>query len=445
MVSTPSTFQFTQLVQPTSTVTATPPAEPFDAGIAYLMGQCCGVSYTQFDAGSITPASFANLDMAGSLAGYSAAVSNLVPFTISEAIEPGPTPGDVGDYTTVQGGFGVQFTLTQAGQPTIEFAVITLRGTRSFAEWLDDAEILPVPFAGSTAVLNDGLGSVHAGFYADYTVGTNGTPAASGQELSGNVSLRADGSLAAQVGAYVQGLSGAKVYVTGHSLGGALATLCALDVAYNFSAHTSGLALYALASPRVALGLSDSFGISIPTLGNQAGFLMQFQSRVPNAYQIVHAADIVPIVPPTSVVIGPLTVTCARVTDAWQLGSGATATAEISDQGAVTSVTVNNASSSGYSNSFPPTVVFSGGGGSGATATASVGTIPVINRGDVSVAVNHGGSGYTTAPTVTIVNSSPGVPGNVVSFCAQTGDIGNNHGCIATYIPYLKALAGGFS
>jgi hypothetical protein len=287
-------FQFTTLVQPTATVGTTPPAEPFDAGIAYLMGQCCTLTYNQFDAGTITAADFTSLDLTGSLAGYSATVSNLTPFTISEAIEPGPTPGDVGDYTTVQGGFGVLLTLTQQGQPTKELTVIALRGTRSFAEWLDDASFIPVPFAGNISALEAGLGSVHGGFYGDYTVGTNGAAAAPGQELSSDVSQRAPGSLAAQVGAYVGGLSGAAVYVTGHSLGAAVATLCALDVAHTFSGSAASLALYALASPRVAVGLSDSFGVSIPTLGNLDWLLMNFQKLVPNAYQIVHAATSYP-------------------------------------------------------------------------------------------------------------------------------------------------------
>jgi hypothetical protein len=439
MVRAAPPFQFTSVVQPTSTVSATPPAEPFDAGIAYLMGQCCTLTYNQFDAGTITTADFASLDLAGSLAGYTAAASNLTPFTISEAVEPGPTAGDVGDYVTVQGGFGVLLTLTQAGQQTRELTVIALRGTRSFAEWLDDAEFMPVPFAGAISQLKSGLGSVHAGFYADYTVGTDGLTAATGQELSSDVSLRAKGSLAAQVGTYVSSIKGADVYVTGHSLGGAVATLCALDVAYTFPGSAESLALYALASPRVAVGLSDSFNVAVPTLGNMDVFLANFQRLVPNAYQVIHAADIVPIVPPTSITVGPLTLNAARVTDPWQVGSGATATASVSG-GAVTSVTVNNDNSSGYTDLALPTVVFTGGGGSGAAATASIGF-----TGDVDVKVTSGGSGYTSPPTVTIVSGSPGAPGNVVSFIAQTGDIGNNHGCIGTYVPYLQALAGGFS
>jgi hypothetical protein len=56
-----------------------------------------------------------------------------------------------------------------------------------------------------------------------------------------------------------------------------------------------------------------------------------------------------------------------------------------------------------------------------------------------------GGSGYTSAPAVDIGQSGAGLCANVVSFCAQTGDIGMNHGCLNTYVPYLQALAGGFS
>lgn len=60
--------------------------------------------------------------------------------------------------------------------------------------------------------------------------------------------------------------------------------------------------------------------------------------------------------------------------------------------GAITAVTVN-AGGSAYST--PPTVTFTGGGGTGATATAT------ISGGVVTaVTVTYGGTGYTTVPTV---------------------------------------------
>ena len=78
-------------------------------------------------------------------------------------------------------------------------------------------------------------------------------------------------------------------------------------------------------------------------------------------------------------------------------GAGATATATIS--GGVSAVTVINGGA-GYVTA--PGVTLSGGGGTGATATAS------ITAGAVtSITITNPGSGYTSAPTVTL-GASPG-------------------------------------
>ncbi len=353
-----NTIAFTPLVEPGGSVTPTPPASPFDPGMASLLAQCCGLTYSQFDAASITTSSFSSIVLAGDYAGYTLSAANLTPFTASELLEPSepastasPTTGP-GDYATVQAGFGVQLTLTpppNSNDPALTIAVIALRGTRTFDEWLQDAEALPVPFAPTSDFLSDGQGSCHAGFYALYTVGTDGVKVAADQALSGTVSNRASGSLAQQVGSYITSLSGAAVYVTGHSLGGALAQYAALDIAVNFSGNTTSLSMYSFAAPRVAVGLSDTFDIPIPTLGNQAMFVGNYQQNVPNSWQFANAADIVPIVPALSTAIGPLVLSC--------------------------------------------------------------------------------------------LSASP----NVISFCAQTGDIGNNHSALLTYIPYAAALAAGFT
>jgi FtsP/CotA-like multicopper oxidase with cupredoxin domain len=68
-------------------------------------------------------------------------------------------------------------------------------------------------------------------------------------------------------------------------------------------------------------------------------------------------------------------------------GTGAAATAQISG---VTSVSVTDAVG-GYTSA--PTVFFSGGGGTGAAATAQI-------SGVTTIAVTNGGSGYTSPPTV---------------------------------------------
>ena len=70
------------------------------------------------------------------------------------------------------------------------------------------------------------------------------------------------------------------VTVTGHSLGGALATLCALDLQYNFF-DSDSVQLYTFGSPRV---------------GN-ADFSQSFKRRVPHCYRVINGMDVIPAVP----------------------------------------------------------------------------------------------------------------------------------------------------
>jgi hypothetical protein len=65
------------------------------------------------------------------------------------------------------------------------------------------------------------------------------------------------------------------------------------------------------------------------------------------------------------------------------------------DTGTITGITVTNGGS-GYIS--PPDVVFTGGGGTGATATASIGSTGKID----AITLTNAGSGYTSNPTVTI-------------------------------------------
>ena len=70
------------------------------------------------------------------------------------------------------------------------------------------------------------------------------------------------------------------VIVTGHSLGGALATLCGLDLEYNFSEKFS-VTVYTYGSPRV---------------GNR-DFVLAYNRRVPNTFRFYYGRDIVTRVP----------------------------------------------------------------------------------------------------------------------------------------------------
>ena len=79
---------------------------------------------------------------------------------------------------------------------------------------------------------------------------------------------------------YITGRRITAVTVTGHSLGGALATLCAVDLQYNFP-NLTRLEIYTFGAPRV---------------GN-SGFSDAYNERVPRSYRFVNGMDIVPALP----------------------------------------------------------------------------------------------------------------------------------------------------
>jgi len=69
-----------------------------------------------------------------------------------------------------------------------------------------------------------------------------------------------------------------------------------------------------------------------------------------------------------------------------------------------------------YNQALPPTVTFTGGGGSGATATASVSSTGLVT----GILITNGGSGYTSAPTITIDYSPKDNRAEVKSWDAAT-------------------------
>ncbi|NJN03961.1 MAG: lipase family protein [Leptolyngbyaceae cyanobacterium RM1_1_2] len=82
--------------------------------------------------------------------------------------------------------------------------------------------------------------------------------------------------------AHVKETAANKLIITGHSLGGALATIAALDIQYNITQHTGQqLEAYSFGSPRV---------------GNDA-LAESFQRRVPANYRFVYGWDLVTQIP----------------------------------------------------------------------------------------------------------------------------------------------------
>lgn len=136
--------------------------------------------------------------------------------------------------------------------------VIAVRGTEGIYEWLQDGKFLPRPFPNvpGSGLTEDGFTDMYLSFSL--------TPLPSNTFMADVVALLPPK---------------ATVTVTGHSLGAALATLLALDLAV----HTQlTLNVYTLASPRVG-------DLSFHNLYNHV---------IENTYRVANRLDIVPKTPP---------------------------------------------------------------------------------------------------------------------------------------------------
>ncbi|KAG6468646.1 lipase-like [Zingiber officinale] len=144
--------------------------------------------------------------------------------------------------------------------PDLNSIVIAFRGTQehSLRNWIEDLfwKQLDLKYPGMPDAM------VHHGFYSAYH----------------NTTLRQGILNAIQRAIDIYG--NISIFVTGHSMGGALASFCALDLAVNH-------------------GMTDiqltTFGQ--PRIGN-AAFVRYFGKRVPHTVRVTHANDIVPHLPP---------------------------------------------------------------------------------------------------------------------------------------------------
>lgn len=152
-------------------------------------------------------------------------------------------------------------------------AAFVFRGTESIAEWMDDILV-----SNQTELPNE-LGMVHEGFNSIYN-GLSYT----------NVNTQDSGESLSTVLSYLYSSAGAAdLVITGHSLGGALATLMAMDIAANppgFGSFTSTSTCYTFGSPRVG----------DPTFAkNFNGYIAS--GTIVN-YRVANGLDIVPKLPP---------------------------------------------------------------------------------------------------------------------------------------------------
>lgn len=158
--------------------------------------------------------------------------------------------------TDTQGFIGITDTINQRlCACSSKSIIISFRGTESPEDWLNDLN------AWHTIVPYDNYESdirVHKGFISCYR------------------SIR--GQVLHYIATRIHKIN--QIYVTGHSLGGALALLCAVDIQYNYpSAHIS---VYTSGAPAV---------------GNKA-FAKSYNKRVPDTTRTYMRRDLVPKLPP---------------------------------------------------------------------------------------------------------------------------------------------------
>lgn len=290
-----TTFALTPLVNaPSASI-----SKAFQPTFALIMAQCCALTYTQLSqqaspSTALTASELSALNVASgpNATNYTftqlSSSPGVIPFTGSEAVGLGFTSSDPGAFVTLPFGFAVQ---ASDNQGNAAFNIIALRGTKTYEEWVTDVDILPTSFA-----LYDTFdpGDVPGGFYKMYVQGTYGVAPSAG-------TTRPQGSIAQQLASLLQSgswNSSVPLYVTGHSLGAALAVFAAMDVACNFPKLVSGLYMYNFAPPNIS-----AHGVFAP----EAKFAGNFQALVPNSFSVINAADIVPTLPPGTFSVGGLT------------------------------------------------------------------------------------------------------------------------------------------
>ncbi len=141
--------------------------------------------------------------------------------------------------------------------------VIAFRGTANIRNWLTDADCVRATLIESAEF---GTCKVHAGFLAAYESIISPLTA----HLRESAALRRS---------MIDGNTATPIYVTGHSLGGALALLAALELA------------------RQGFNIAQVYTFGQPRVGNAAFKRLYEKSLGDRTYRLVYEEDIVPRVP----------------------------------------------------------------------------------------------------------------------------------------------------
>ncbi|MGD1944300.1 MAG: lipase family protein [Leptolyngbyaceae cyanobacterium] len=140
-----------------------------------------------------------------------------------------------------------------------EDSILVFRGTQRTAEWIGNIYAIQQDYLHPTTGAK--LGRIHTGFRNIANTIINPLAVDAARQINPNKPC----------------------YVSGHSLGSALATILALDIALNIPALQPQLQVYVYASPRVG----------------DPEFARSYAQILPNSFRITNLADPIPTMPPT--------------------------------------------------------------------------------------------------------------------------------------------------
>lgn len=229
----------------------------YDKKMATLLAHCCDLAYQQYSKGHLLPPTgyIVAAEFKGSFTWLNLLLARLNHWALRWlrwALVPLIWLLDASRLFRKPFGFAL---VSRKG----DHYILAFRGTQDLTDWFTDADAVQVHL--SPRIKGE-------------TAGFDGARAHQGFQL---LAL----SLSREVRLAVLGFDAeAPVYVTGHSLGGAVASLTALMLRSRFK--LKDVRLYSYAAPRV---------------GDPA-FVKAYDSLVPASYRVVNLADVVPLVPP---------------------------------------------------------------------------------------------------------------------------------------------------
>lgn len=265
-----------------ASVKLSPPPIPYNREISQLLIQCSKLATQQYLKGKIDPkyngdikslpaytAQFKGYTQVASIKGEEANISEEVEVEITQSpTSPNNATDPIGDnvgtaqkaientakeVVKVNRKIPVYFGFVLSSK---KHNIIVFRGTQRTIEWV--LNINAVYATRESKVFSKSYGAIHPGFSTIYS------------------------NIAAQTIEVAKKLNpSVPCYVSGHSLGAAIATLAAIDIAVKVPQLKKQVQLYTYASPRVG----------------DPVFAKEHNRIIPNSYRVVNLADAITLVP----------------------------------------------------------------------------------------------------------------------------------------------------